>query len=119
MTSPCYISATEYRHLFLSPINQRAPEHIPFNPCYFADMTKGVESKQGEPIHVGDKVVTRVRGGKHEGVVNTVLETEQDIQSSDDLGVAVKNPPKVVFTDQHGHRVSHNPGTLSHVNESE
>ncbi|PCH42664.1 hypothetical protein WOLCODRAFT_72867, partial [Wolfiporia cocos MD-104 SS10] len=70
-----------------------------------------VQSKEGKPIEVGDIVSTRFRGGKREGEVNII---PRDIQNVDDVGVTVKNPPKVVFTDQHGHRVVHNPETLSH-----
>ncbi|KAI0706497.1 hypothetical protein C8Q76DRAFT_818918 [Earliella scabrosa] len=79
-------------------------------------MTKGrVQDKEGRPIEVGDTVGTKFRGGKREGQVEAVLENERDVQDHASDGVSIKNPPKVVFTDQHGHRVSHNPGTLSHA----
>ncbi|KAI0951525.1 hypothetical protein AcW1_008550 [Taiwanofungus camphoratus] len=81
-------------------------------------MTGDVLSKEGEPIKVGDTVTTRYRGGKHEGKVEAVLRNAQDVKDAGGLGIDVKNPPKVVYIDQHGHRVSHNPGTLSHVDAS-
>ncbi|KAL4771419.1 hypothetical protein BDW60DRAFT_208072 [Aspergillus nidulans var. acristatus] len=31
----------------------------------------------------------------------------------------VKNPPKVIYNDQHGHRVAHNPGTLEKTQPDE
>lgn len=34
-----------------------------------AKMSDQVKSKEGEAIHVGDQVVTKIRGGKHEGKV--------------------------------------------------
>ncbi|KZT06060.1 uncharacterized protein LAESUDRAFT_680079 [Laetiporus sulphureus 93-53] len=80
-------------------------------------MTHEVRDKEGHPIKVGDEVFTRIRGGTHEGKVEAVLRTEEDIKNAGDLGITVKHPPKVIFTDQHGHRVSHNPETLSHVGE--
>ncbi|KAI0750200.1 hypothetical protein C8Q80DRAFT_1269946 [Daedaleopsis nitida] len=81
----------------------------------------GIHDKQGEPIEVGDVVETSFRGGKRQGKVEAVLENEADVkeQGPELDGVTVKNPPKVVFSDQHGHRVSHNPGTLSHVESEE
>lgn len=81
-------------------------------------MTNGIQDKQGEPIQVGDTVTTRIRGGKHEGKVEAIVQNEQDIKEAGGLGINVKNPPKVVYTDQHGHQVSHNPGTLTHVDNS-
>ncbi|CCM02293.1 uncharacterized protein FIBRA_04381 [Fibroporia radiculosa] len=81
-------------------------------------MMKEVQSKEGRSIEIGDTVTTRFRGGKHEGKVEAVIRSEQDLEDAGDLGVVVKNPPKVIFTDQHGHRVAHNPGTLTHVDDS-
>ncbi|KAI0328292.1 hypothetical protein GY45DRAFT_1326572 [Cubamyces sp. BRFM 1775] len=79
-------------------------------------MPKGLKDEEGRVIEVGDLVETKYRGGKRQGEVEAVLENEQDArEQGSDLGVKVVNPPKVVFKDQHGHRVSHNPGTLSHV----
>ncbi|KAH6959749.1 hypothetical protein BKA56DRAFT_501172, partial [Ilyonectria sp. MPI-CAGE-AT-0026] len=57
----------------------------------------------------GDEVRTPFRGGKREGDVERVVMTEGEAKEAD-----VKNPPKVLFTDQLGHRVAHNPGTLKH-----
>ncbi|KAI0064935.1 hypothetical protein BV25DRAFT_1852009 [Artomyces pyxidatus] len=77
-----------------------------------------VTDKNGEPIEVGDKVWSRARGGKQEGEAEAILIDQHDVKNAGDLGVSVKNPPKVVYTNQHGHKVSHNPGTLLHL-ESE
>ncbi|EIM90750.1 uncharacterized protein STEHIDRAFT_48623, partial [Stereum hirsutum FP-91666 SS1] len=75
-----------------------------------------VTGKDSLPIEPGDTVWSKSRGGKHEGVVEHVLETPEDVERAADAGklqgVSVKHPPKVVFTDQHGHRVSHNPEAL-------
>ncbi|KAF2100591.1 hypothetical protein NA57DRAFT_74193 [Rhizodiscina lignyota] len=71
-------------------------------------MSDQVTSKQGEPINEGDHVETKIRGGKREGDADKIVTTEKEAEQHD-----VKNPPKVVFTDQHGHDVAHNPGTLS------
>ncbi|KAH9838722.1 uncharacterized protein C8Q71DRAFT_543442 [Rhodofomes roseus] len=78
-------------------------------------MTNSVQSKDGIPISVGDTVYTKIRGGRHEGEVEAIAHDQEEAeQVSEELGTSVKNPPKVVFSDQHGHRVSHNPGTLTH-----
>ncbi|GFF52022.1 hypothetical protein IFM58399_09217 [Aspergillus lentulus] len=66
-----------------------------------------VKDKEGENINEGDHVYTRYRGGSHEGKVERIV---MDQAEADEENVA--NPPKVIFTDQHGHRVAHNPGTL-------
>ncbi|KAI9858347.1 MAG: hypothetical protein M1824_004368 [Vezdaea acicularis] len=71
-------------------------------------MSSQVTDKQGEPIQEGDTVVTRIRGGKREGGVEKIVTTEEEAQEED-----VKNPPKAIFNDQHGHWVAHNPGTLT------
>ncbi|KAM7198740.1 hypothetical protein V8F20_006055 [Naviculisporaceae sp. PSN 640] len=73
-----------------------------------------VLDKQGVPIKEGDEVFTPFRGGKHEGKVDKIILNEEDAHKE-----GVKNPPKVLFTDQHGHHVNHNPGTLSHVESKE
>ncbi|CDO74242.1 hypothetical protein BN946_scf185031.g7 [Trametes cinnabarina] len=79
-------------------------------------MPRGLKDEEGRVIEVGDQVETKYRGGKRQGEVEAVIENEQDAkEQGPDLGVKITNPPKVVFKDQHGHRVSHNPGTLSHV----
>ncbi|KAF1811476.1 hypothetical protein P152DRAFT_459413 [Eremomyces bilateralis CBS 781.70] len=69
-----------------------------------------IKSKQGEPIHKGDHVYTKIRGGRHEGDVEKVVTTEEEAKKE-----GVKNPPKVLFTDQKGKLVAHNPGTLEKV----
>ncbi|KAI1758801.1 hypothetical protein GGR53DRAFT_471978 [Hypoxylon sp. FL1150] len=68
-----------------------------------------VKDKQGQTIHEGDAVWTKARGGRHEGDVHRVVESANEAREA-----GVKNPPKVLFTDQHGHDVAHNPGTLEH-----
>ncbi|EGY20888.1 uncharacterized protein VDAG_02412 [Verticillium dahliae VdLs.17] len=73
-------------------------------------MSPQVQDKNSETIKVGDHVWTPFRGGKREGEVERVDVTEQDAQQA-----GVKNPPKVTFSDQHGHKVSHNPETLQHT----
>ncbi|KAI9067728.1 hypothetical protein FKP32DRAFT_1619922 [Trametes sanguinea] len=79
-------------------------------------MPKGVKDEEGRIINIGDEVETKYRGGKRQGEVEAIFDNEQDVEKQgSDLGVKVVNPPKVIFQDQHGHRVSHNPGTLSHV----
>ncbi|KAK6992940.1 hypothetical protein R3P38DRAFT_3078418 [Favolaschia claudopus] len=68
---------------------------------------ESILDKNNEGIHEGDEVWTKFRGGKREGVVDKIVTTQSE---AEDAGV--KNPPKVLFTDQHGHDVAHNPGTL-------
>ncbi|KAJ5702826.1 hypothetical protein N7488_010374 [Penicillium malachiteum] len=60
--------------------------------------------KKGQAITQGDYVLTKIRGGHREGEVEKVV-TDQ----AEALAEKVTNPPKVIFTDQHGHRVAHNP----------
>ncbi|UKZ88611.1 uncharacterized protein TrAFT101_004361 [Trichoderma asperellum] len=73
-------------------------------------MSPAVQDKEGKPIEEGDDVWTPIRGGKREGEVEKVVYTEEEAKKAN-----VKHPPKVVFTDQHGHWVAHNPETLKHV----
>ncbi|KAE8361986.1 hypothetical protein BDV27DRAFT_160211 [Aspergillus caelatus] len=71
-------------------------------------MVKGdVKDKHGDIIHEGDYVFTRIRGGSHQGEVERIVMDEQEAEEE-----GVKNPPKVVFHDQRGKKVAHNPGTL-------
>lgn len=56
-----------------------------------------VKGKDGKAIHEGDTVSGKSRGGKHAGEVEQVITTKEE---ADEQGV--KNPPKVLFTDQHG-----------------
>lgn len=51
--------------------------------------------KLGKPIHAGDQVWTRFRGGKREGVA----------QKADEKG-------RIIYEDQHGHEVAHYGETL-------
>ncbi|PMD25890.1 hypothetical protein NA56DRAFT_564232 [Hyaloscypha hepaticicola] len=73
-------------------------------------MSGKVEDKKGNPIEVGDTVYTKIRGGKRVGEVDKVVMSETEAKRED-----VKNSPKVLFQDQHGHHVAHNPGTLEVV----
>jgi len=77
-------------------------------------MSEHLKDKRDQPIQEGDKVSSHFRGGKREGVVEQIV-TNEDEAAEVDSDVNVKNPPKVIFTDQHGHKVAHNPGTLSHI----
>ncbi|WEW61791.1 hypothetical protein PRK78_007287 [Emydomyces testavorans] len=72
-------------------------------------MSEQVKDKTGQAIHEGDQVETKYRGGTRKGTfeVENVVTSQKEAQEED-----VKNPPKVVFEDQHGHRVAHNPQTL-------
>ncbi|PVH91887.1 hypothetical protein DM02DRAFT_702558 [Periconia macrospinosa] len=72
-----------------------------------------VFSKQGEPIEEDDHVYTKIRGGRHEGDVEKIVISEQEAKKEN-----LKNPPKVLFTDQKGKPVAHNPGTLDIVDDS-
>jgi hypothetical protein len=80
-------------------------------------MSSQPESKEGEPIEVGDIVGTRYRGGKHEGEVAVfcflpiphlnctqvkavVTNQHQAREASQEFGLDVKNPPKVLLEDQ-------------------
>ncbi|CAG5182147.1 uncharacterized protein ALTATR162_LOCUS10015 [Alternaria atra] len=66
-----------------------------------------VVSKNGEQIEEGDHVYTKIRGGRHEGDVNKIVTDQEEADAE-----GVKHPPKVLFTDQKGKDVAHNPGTL-------
>ncbi|KZP22343.1 hypothetical protein FIBSPDRAFT_859646 [Athelia psychrophila] len=72
--------------------------------------------KDGVPIHAGDQVYTKFRGDKREGQVEALYDKSGEVIEGSAKGVHinVKNPPKVVFHDQHGHQVAHNPQTLTH-----
>jgi hypothetical protein len=56
-----------------------------------------VKDKDGKPIHVGDIVSGKIRGGKHVGVVEAVVTNEKEAAEK-----GVKHPPKVLIKDQHG-----------------
>jgi len=73
-------------------------------------MSAQVEDKKGNVIEEGDTVFTKIRGGKREGEVEKIVTTQAEAKKEN-----VKNPPKVVFHDQHGHKVAHNPGTLENL----
>jgi len=75
-------------------------------------MSSEVKDKRGEPISEGDTVFTKFRGGKREGEVEKIVMTKEEAAEED-----VKNPPKVLFKDQHGHQVAHNPETLTNLSK--
>ncbi|PIL28331.1 hypothetical protein GSI_09482 [Ganoderma sinense ZZ0214-1] len=62
---------------------------------------KGEKDKEGRVINVGDLVETKFRGGVHRGVVEAVIENQQDLEEmGPDLGVTIKKLPKIIYTDQ-------------------
>lgn len=63
--------------------------------------SKEIVDKEGVPIEIGDEVATRIRGGKRTGVVADMVETKEEADRK-----AVKNPPKILFEDQHGRFLS-------------
>jgi len=77
-------------------------------------MPTEVEDKKGNAIHEGDRVFTKFRGGKREGEVEEIVTTQEEAKKEN-----VKNPPKVIFHDQHCHKVAHNPGTLENLDAQE
>ncbi|KAJ9642324.1 hypothetical protein H2199_004704 [Coniosporium tulheliwenetii] len=77
-------------------------------------MADQVKSKEGEPINEGDHVYTKYRGGRHEGDVEKIVTTKEEAEEE-----GVKNPPKVLFTDQRGKAVAHNPETLNKLSKAE
>jgi hypothetical protein len=56
-----------------------------------------VKDKDGKPIHKGDIMSGKIRGGKHVGEVLAVVTNEKEAAQE-----GVKNPPKVLIKDQHG-----------------
>ncbi|KAF8313469.1 hypothetical protein DL93DRAFT_2137712 [Clavulina sp. PMI_390] len=70
---------------------------------------EAIRDKLGEEIDIGDEVSTRMRGGKRVGPVDDIVLTQEEADAK-----GVKNPPKVILKDQHGHVVNHNPETLVH-----
>ncbi|KAF4633172.1 hypothetical protein G7Y89_g4950 [Cudoniella acicularis] len=73
-------------------------------------MSGKVEDKRGNTISEGNRVFTKTRGGKREGEVEEIVMTTEEADEKN-----VKNPPKVLFHDQHGHKVAHNPETLENL----
>ena len=49
-----------------------------------------IKDKYGEPIRRGDHVFTPIRGGRHEGIVDKIVMSEEDAAEE-----GVKRPPKV------------------------
>ncbi|KAI4518330.1 hypothetical protein K525DRAFT_208809 [Schizophyllum commune Loenen D] len=68
-----------------------------------------IEDKHDEPINVGDTVSMKSHGGRQYGEVVDLLTTKEQ---TDEVGA--KNPPKVLYDTQIGHRVWHNPAALVH-----
>ncbi|KAH6647174.1 hypothetical protein BKA67DRAFT_663514 [Truncatella angustata] len=66
-----------------------------------------IHDKTSEPIKDGYHVYTKIRGGRHEGDVEKIVTSTSEAEKE-----GVKNPPKVLFTDQEGKDVAHNPQTL-------
>jgi len=60
-------------------------------------MTSQVKDKDGKVIKEGETVSGKIRGGKHVGVVEEVITSKEEATEK-----GVKNPPKVLFTGQHG-----------------
>lgn len=54
-------------------------------------MPQDLKDKNLEAIHQGDDVFTPIRGGKHQGKVEEIVQTEQDAQET-----GTKHPPKVL-----------------------
>ncbi|EAU80958.2 hypothetical protein CC1G_03134 [Coprinopsis cinerea okayama7 len=72
--------------------------------------------KHGKPIHIGETVSSRVGNiGRQYGTVEDIASTQSEVEEA-----GVKNPPKVLYTDQHdggfgvGHDVNHEPEALVH-----
>ncbi|KAG2010577.1 hypothetical protein CC2G_013392 [Coprinopsis cinerea AmutBmut pab1-1] len=66
--------------------------------------------KHGKPIHIGETVSSRVGNiGRQYGTVEDIASTQSEAEEA-----GVKNPPKVLYTDQHGHDVNHKPEALVH-----
>lgn len=53
-------------------------------------MPSDLKDKNGEPIHVGDHVFARSRGGRHEGEVEKIVTSKEEAEKE-----GVKHPPKV------------------------
>lgn len=58
---------------------------------------KDIVDKNGQETHVGDMVSNRARGGRQYGEVERIVKTAEEAEEE-----GVKNPPKVLFIDQHG-----------------
>ncbi|KFY20697.1 hypothetical protein V491_03509 [Pseudogymnoascus sp. VKM F-3775] len=73
-------------------------------------MSDRVEDRAGTPIEEGDTVFTKFRGGKREGEVSVPqLYTAH----------CMATKTQVLFKDQHGHDVAHNPETLEVMDKKE
>ncbi|CAE7192663.1 hypothetical protein CFE70_007043 [Pyrenophora teres f. teres 0-1] len=81
--------------------------HTPAIKSHDGNTCNDIMSKNGETIKEGDHVYTKIRGGRHEGDVEKIVTNKDEADAA-----GVKHPPKVLFTDQKGKDVAHNPGTL-------
>ncbi|CAG8537008.1 9958_t:CDS:2 [Paraglomus occultum] len=70
-------------------------------------MSKETRTLEEKDIQPGDYVGTNFRGGTRQGYVERIATTKEEDQKP-----KVVRPPKVIFKDQHGHVVAHNPSTL-------
>lgn len=59
---------------------------------HFNNMSAEAKDKSGQPIHEGDHVFARSRGGRHEGDVEKVVTAKEEAEAEQE---GVKHPPKV------------------------
>ncbi|CAG8609741.1 12573_t:CDS:2 [Cetraspora pellucida] len=71
--------------------------------------SKEFSALEEKDIQPGDYVSTPFRGGTRQGYTKKIVKTNEEAKENP----IVKRPPKVIFDDQHGHEVAHNPSTLS------
>lgn len=53
-------------------------------------MSSQVQDKNAKPVKKGDEVWTPIRGGKHQGNVDSIIQSDEEANEA-----GVKNPPKV------------------------
>ncbi|KAF0485255.1 hypothetical protein F8M41_022844 [Gigaspora margarita] len=71
--------------------------------------SKEFSALEQKDIQPGDYVSTPFRGGSRQGYVKEIVKSKEEAMKNP----TVTRPPKIVFDDQHGHEVAHNPSTLS------
>lgn len=92
-----------WRHRSLSPWNgnverrKNSSRNLPKTNRLQIMSSSQVNDKNGEAIKVGDTVSAKARGGKHTGQATAIVTTKEDAEEK-----GVKNPPKVLYEDQHG-----------------
>jgi hypothetical protein len=80
------------------------------------DMTyPTVHDCYGAIIDVGDHVYLPYRGGRDEGLVEHIVYDKSDPDAN--YVESAPNPPKVIFKNQIGHMVAHNPGSLHNLSK--